>query len=200
MMEVLKYLEGDRVYLRSLIESDYGETMVKWVNDKEVTRYLARGSRPGSLIELQAEFKSYSFNPADVVMAICDAKTNEYIGVVGLYTINPMARHAEFRILIGSKSHWGKGYGAEATELIVGYGFRILNLEKIWLGVNSENQKAHKSYADRGFITEGTLRNELYRNGKYFDIVRMSLLRKEFEESLLKWKSSSFITKQLSAH
>lgn len=198
-MEELKYLEGNRVYLRSLTESDYGEKMVKWVNDKEVTRYLARGSRPGSLIELQAEYKSYSFNQADVVLAICDFKTNEYIGVVGLYTINPMARHAEFRILIGSKSHWGQGYGAEATELIVAYGFRILNLEKIWLGVNSENQKAHKSYTDRGFKTEGTLRNELFRNGRYFDIVRMSLLRAEFEESLLKWKSKDYIAKQLSA-
>lgn len=198
-MEELKYLEGNRVYLRSLMESDYGEKMIKWVNDKEVTRYLARGSRPGSLIELQAEFKSYSFNQADVVLAICDAKTNEYIGVVGLYTINPMARHAEFRILIGSKAHWGQGYGAEATELIVAYGFRILNLEKVWLGVNSENQKAHKSYTDRGFKAEGTLRNELFRNGRYFDIVRMSLLRAEFEENLPKWKSKDYIIKQLSA-
>ena len=199
MMEHLKYLEGDRVYLRSLIESDYSEKMVEWVNDKEVTQYLARGSRPGNLAELQAEYKSYSFNNSDVVLAICDAKTNQYIGVVGLYSIHPTARHAEFRILIGSKSHWGQGYGAEATELIIAYGFKLLNLEKIWLGVNSENQKALKSYLGRGFLTEGTLRKELFRNGKYYDIVRMSLLKSEFEESLQKWKSREFIAKQLSA-
>ena len=63
---------------------------------------------------------------------------------------------------------------------MIDYGFDKLNLNKIWLGVNSENKAAVKSYKAAGFVEEGVLRQEIYRNGRYYDATRMSILREEF--------------------
>jgi RimJ/RimL family protein N-acetyltransferase len=116
----------------------------------------------------------------DIVFAIVDKKTNEHIGNAGLYTINWLYRSAEYRIIIGEKKYWNKGYGAEAAGLIIDYGFNKLNLNKVWLGVNTENKGAVRSYIKSGFKEEGILRDEIYRNGRYYDAVRMSILRREF--------------------
>jgi RimJ/RimL family protein N-acetyltransferase len=37
-----------------------------------------------------------------------------------------------------------------------------------------------KSYEKSGFKREGVLRQEIYRNGKYYDAIRMSVLRQEY--------------------
>lgn len=196
-MKELSYLEGEKTYLRSLVEEDYGLKMAQWVNDKEVTFFLSRGSIPAALLELKNEYTSLNLKKDEVVLAICDKQTDQYLGVVGLHSINSISRHAEFRVLIGEKKFWGKGYGAEACQLIVSYGFHILNLNKIWLGVNADNMKAHNSYVRTGFHVEGTLRQEIYRNGSYHDIVRMSMLKHEYKGILNLWTIKERIISQL---
>jgi lysyl-tRNA synthetase class I len=41
-----------------------------------------------------------------------------------------------------------------------------------------------KSYEKSGFKIEGILRDEMYRNGRYYDMIRMSVLRPEYEKEL----------------
>jgi ribosomal-protein-alanine N-acetyltransferase len=191
------YLAGNLITLNSLNEGHYSEQMTDWVNDKEVTKFLFRGLIPASLEGIKKEGQSYLISKSDVVMAIYDAKGKNYIGITGLHDINWITRNAEFRILIGNKDFWGKGFGAEATQLILAYGFEFLNLRKIWLGVNANNQRAFESYKKTGFTFEGTLRQEAYRGGVYDDIHRMSLLREEYNEVSKKWASLPTIKTQL---
>ncbi len=192
------YLEGKTIYLRSMKSEDFGETMVRWVNDREVTRYLYRGTFPGNLQAFQDEFAALKNNTTDVQLAICLKENSQYIGVTGLHGINWIARHGEFRILIGEKTAWGKGAGTEAAQLMTSYGLEILNLNKVWLGVNSANAKAHKSYLKAGYREEGRLRQDIYRNGEFFDGIRMSLLKNEYQEVKKSWPIHDIIQKQLS--
>jgi len=53
------------------------------------------------------------------------------IGLVGLKDINYINQTAEFYIIIGDRTIWGKGYGTEATKLMLCYGFMELNLNRI---------------------------------------------------------------------
>lgn len=193
------FLTGNSVFVRSLQSDDFGSVMQKWINDREVTQFLWRGTFPANLQELQAEFQSLSGSRTDVQLAIVDQNSNTYIGVVGLHGINWVARHAEFRILIGEKKFWGKGLGTEANQLAVAYAFEILNLNKVWLGVNLTNQRAHQSYLKAGFKSEGTLRQEVFRNGRYHDVARMSLLKSEYEGLKKTWANYPTIQKQLFA-
>ena len=99
--------------------------------------------------------------------------------------------------MIGDTSFWNKGIGTEVNQLLMIYGFEMLNLEKIWLGVNAANSSAHKSYLNAGFKEEGRLRNEVYRAGEYFDVVRMSILRNEYQNLRKKNKSITKFFKQI---
>ena len=133
----------------------------------------------------------------DIQWAICLKETDEYIGVAGLHALNWIARCGEFRILIGEKSAWGKGAGSEVLQLLTSYAIEILNFNKVWLGVNSGNIQAISSYKKAGYVEEGRLRQEIFRNGQYFDAIRMSLLKPEYDQSKQTWKIWNIIQKQL---
>lgn len=89
---------------------------------------------------------------------------------------------AELGIAIGDKSYWRKGYGLSAMNEMLAWGFNELELNKIWLRVEVDNEKAIKSYKRIGYVEEGILRQDRYRNGRFVDRLRMSMLKSEFYE------------------
>ena len=101
------------------------------------------------------------------------------IGWCGLYCINWIARSAEYRVFIGEVDCRGKGIGTEIGGILLRYGFGKLNLNKIYLGVNAEHKEALRSYEKAGFVKEGLLRQEIFRNNRYYDVIRMGVLREE---------------------
>lgn len=174
------FIVGKGIYLRGLEKEDLKRNMFQWANDSEVTYYMFMGAIPNSMELLEEEYEQIVKSKNDVVFAIVDKKTDVHIGNVGLYTINWISWSGELRIIIGDKEYWNKGYGTEATKLTVQYGFEKLNINKVWLGVNAEHEGAIKAYENAGFVHEGILRQEIYRNGKYYDAVRMSILKDEY--------------------
>lgn len=172
------------VYLRGIQKEDFTERMYNWANDDEVTHYMFTGLKPSTKEGMEKWFNDTinSINSnSEVVFTIVDKESDKPIGLVGLYSINHQIHSAEFRIIIGEKSYWGKGIGSECARWVIGYAFRSLNMNKVWLGVNEENLGAVKSYEKAGFIHEGRLRQEIYRNNRYYDAVKMSLLKSEWE-------------------
>ena len=95
-------------------------------------------------------------------------------------------------MLIGEKDFWGGGYGTEITELITYYGFDRLNLNRIYLGYTADNKAAGKVYQKAGYVFEGTLKKDIYRNSKYYDSIRMAILRKDYYEKFYKLHSERF--------
>ncbi|MGZ3691964.1 MAG: GNAT family N-acetyltransferase, partial [Pseudobdellovibrio sp.] len=110
------FLEGKNILLCSMTREDFGETMQNWINDKEVTKFLSRGTFPAHSEVLFQDYEQTKNLNTDIQLAILDRETQTYIGVVGLHTINWLSRHTEFRILIGNKNFWSKGYGSEACQ------------------------------------------------------------------------------------
>lgn len=161
------------VFLRPLKPNDLPE-VIDWAHDAEVTRYMLLGSLPLHIIALEKELYE------NIIFAIWYGNSQgiAHIGNVGLYNVNWVARSAELRIIIGYTDLWGKGIGFEATRKCCDYAFKGLRLNKVWLG--SSNPNAVRMFAKAGFIHEGVSRQEVYRDGKYQDAVRMSILRDEY--------------------
>ena len=176
------FIVGEKMYLRGVEKSDLSSNYFQWANDSEVTYYMEMGLLPNNLERSEADYIDLMKSKNDAVFVIVDKKTDKLIGSCGLYVINWVARKAEFRVIIGEKDYWAKGYGREAAELLIQYAFEKLNLNKVWLGVNAENIKGVKSYERAGFVSEGVLRQEIYRNDRYYDAIRMSILREEYEK------------------
>jgi RimJ/RimL family protein N-acetyltransferase len=174
------FIVGEKIYLRGLEKNDLTGNMFQWANDPEVTYYMFMGAMPATIELLEEEYEQLVKSISDVVFVIVEKETDIHVGNVGLYLINWISRSAEFRIIIGEKEYWDKGYGTETTKLTVEYGFEKLNLNRVWLGVNAAHKAAIKAYKNVGFVHEGILRQEIYRNGKYYDAVRMSILREEY--------------------
>lgn len=104
---------------------------------------------------------------------------NKLIGLVELVEINHIHRNAEFQIII-DPAHQGKGYASKATQLAMEYAFSILNLYKLYLLVDSENEKAIYIYTKLGFKQEGVLQQEFFVNGEYRDVIRMCIFQQQF--------------------
>lgn len=178
----IPFMVGRQVYVRGLQKNDL-PAMVEWISDHEVTRLLFMGSRPVTTESLEKEWERDQHDPSIVTFAVCARENDEFIGTTGLYVINWIMRSAEFRIFLGNKKYWNRGIGTECTKLMAVYGFEKLNLNRIWLGVNADNIGGVRAYEKAGFVREGVLRQEQYRNFRYYDAIRMSMLRSEYEAS-----------------
>lgn len=177
----LPTIRGDQVYLRPAERSDI-DLFVRWFGDAETTRYLANRAPFShameerwfeSMLEQQGK-RGYHF-------VICLLGDGRPIGTAGLHNVNYEDGHAAFGISIGEKSEWSKGYGTDALRAICDFGFGQLRLERIELDVYEPNKRARRSYDKAGFVTEGVLRHALFAHGQHHDVVRMSLLRGEWD-------------------
>ncbi len=171
---------GTRIYLRPLEHADVPQ-VTQWINDPEITRTLLM-YRPMSSHDEEAWIASLGSSTDDIVLGVALQDGDTLIGTVGLHRIDWKNRHASFGILIGEKSEWGKGYGTEATGLMTAYAFDTLNLNRVWLHVYEHNDRGRRAYEKVGFQREGVLRQETYRQGRYYDAFIMAILRQDWEQ------------------
>ncbi|OIU71762.1 GNAT family N-acetyltransferase [Rossellomorea aquimaris] len=169
------------VKIRDLTLED-AEDRYQWCLDKEVTKHL----------NMPEKYPPFSREETRNWIKMCINKTNGYeqkaivteegthIGWIDLKNIDKLNKHAEIGIAIGEKAYWGRGYGLAAMKEMLQWGFNELGLNKIWLRVEVDNDKAIKSYLRMGYVEEGILRQDRLRNGEFVDRVRMSILRSEF--------------------
>ena len=166
--------------LRPVNQDDITRSLV-WRNDplikKDLQTYRLPITEP---MEDDWIEKAMNGDQDRVVFAIDDNVSKKHIGFIELNLINYFNRTAQFAIVIGDKSSQGKGIGNSATSQLLDYGFNQLNLNKVYLQVASYNSKAIALYNRIGFIQEGTLRDQYYKDGSYYDMIPMGILASEF--------------------
>ena len=168
-----------KVLLKPL-EDQHSDKMFEWVNNKDLIQFNAR-FKPVSRVDHDRWFDKIRQDPTVEIFAI-ELENAEFIGSCQLHTIRHTYRHAEFQIRIGETGHHGKGYGTEATRLLLKFGFEELRLNRIWLTVFENNPRARKVYENLNFKEEGLMREHALIEGEYVDIVVMGLLRNEFTD------------------
>ena len=174
-------IEGKMVRLRALEPTD-AEKAFQWINDREVTQFLM-ARYPWSLAA-EREFVTESAKRmefADARFAIETKADGVHIGMCGLHRGRPEDRNAELGIMIGDKSYWNGGCGTDAMLTLLHFGFEQMNLHKVALGVFDFNERAQAVYRKCGFVEEGRFREDVFQDGRYVDVVRMSVIRREFE-------------------
>jgi len=108
---------------------------------------------------------------------IISQETNQLVGTISLVNIDNRNKKAELGRLFVFDEYLGKGFSKDAMKLVIDYGFKHLNLHKIYLEVFTANKKAISLYEKMGFKEEGCLKAHIYKNGDYLDILLMSLFR-----------------------
>jgi len=173
-------LYGNRVRLRA-VEPEDAEHAFRWINDREVTQYIMM--RYPQSLPFEKDWatnvsKANSFEDSRFIIETLDGVP---IGITGLHHGRPEDRHSELGIMIGEKDYWSQGYGTDAVLTLLRFAFYQMNLNKVTLGVFDINPRARAVYDKLGFIEEGRSREEYFHDGRYVDVIRMSVLRREFE-------------------
>ncbi len=170
-------IEGKLVNLRAREMSDV-ERMTRWINDRDVSRFMG-GGYPWSSDAEEAFVRNQTSVPmafGDLRFAI-ETKDGTHIGGCGLHRASPENRAAELGIMIGEKAYWSKGYGSDTVATLVRFAFEEMNLNRVELHVYDFNERAQTSYRKCGFVEEGRLREAHYYEGVYGDVVVMAVLR-----------------------
>lgn len=171
-------IKGEKVILRALEREDLRRCW-KWINEQEVARGMATVI-PKSIVEEEMWYEETQKSKTDKIFAIQVGK--KHIGNIGLHKIDFRNRRVELGIMIGEKDYRDKGYGTDAIKtLIEKVAFNELNLHKVSLCVFLFNKRAIKCYRKCGFKEEGILREHVFKEGKYQDLLVMSLINKNKE-------------------
>jgi RimJ/RimL family protein N-acetyltransferase len=178
------YLESERLWFRAPQTSD-APLFTQYLQHPQVRRNLLIGRYPFSEESELKWMERHAEPPApdgktDVVMAFGLKGEEQPLGSSGLHRISMIHRNAEWGIFIGRPDQWGKGIGREVAGAMLRYGFDTLNLHRIYLRVNADNERGIRSYRAAGFKDEGTMRGHIFVDGKYVDLHMMGVLRDEW--------------------
>ncbi len=135
-------------------------------------------------MEQEAEaYDRYSKDKSYVFFTIYERETWRPIGKTYLADIT--RRTAEFGIVIGEGECQGKGYGTEATRLMLDYAFTVLGLHNVMLTVMEYNLAGIRAYEKAGFRQMGRRRQSHWMNGRLWDEIYMDCLSTELKSPVL---------------
>ena len=167
------------ICLRELQKKD-APYMLEWMRDPSIAcffRFDAQDMTEDSCQQfIQDSCKSASCRH----YAIAD-DSDEYLGTVSLKNINYETGEAEYAISTRKKAH-GTGAALEATRWIWEIAFRELNLERIYLNVLDENQRANAFYQKVGYCFKYSEENAVEIRGEKKALNWYEIDRKHFME------------------
>jgi len=176
-------IEGDLVALGP-VRRDLILLYQRWMNDFATLRTIGQPYRPMTLDAETAWYDRVAASDA-AMFTIYERATWRPIGNTDLRDIDHRNRSAGFGILIGETECRGKGYGTEATRLILDYAFTALGLHNVLLTCYEFNLAGHRAYQKAGFKEIGRRRQCRWLAGRLWDEIYMDCLATEFDSPRL---------------
>ncbi len=172
-------LDGALVVLRRHVPDNL-RAFERWYADPEVARLTRYQDGPMRREEIERFFAARVVGHDSLALAIHERTTNRLVGSCAFSQLDGENGSALYHITIGEKDAWGRGYGTEATKLMLEHAFGTLRLHRIALAVFEFNERAIRAYRACGFIVEGRAREAIWRDGRWWDEITMSVLDQEW--------------------
>ncbi|MEU5302436.1 GNAT family protein [Streptomyces noursei] len=167
-------LEGDRIRLVPLAPR-HADAFHATFQDPETRRLTGTHHH-----WTRAEIGDWTARCADrtdrLDLAIEDRQSGAYLGDLALSRIDRDNAHGSLRIALVPAAT-GRGLGPEAIRLLLDHAFDRVRLHRVQLEVYSYNERARRAYERCGFALEGRLREALYWDGAWHDVLVMAVLR-----------------------
>jgi len=152
----------------------------RWYGDPEVARLTRYQEGPMRPDEVERFFEARVAGVGSLALAIHLADTDRLIGTCAFSQLDGDNGSALFHITIGEPDCWGRGYGSEATALMLEHAFGPLGLHRVALAVFEYNERAIRAYRKVGFSVEGRSREAIWRGDRFWDEIQMSILEDEW--------------------
>ena len=189
-MQYFKKLIGDRIYLSPKgVSEESIKKYTEWMNDFNVTDYIGRTDQIVTLTGEKEWLENCAKNTDNREFDIVELNSNKLVGTISIGQFSWVNRSSVLGIFIGDKDFRDNGYGTEAINLLLEYGFKYLNLHSIRLDLIAINERAHKCYLKCGFKDTGRSRDAVFLNGKYYEELHMDILESEFDGDYIRNKN-----------
>jgi RimJ/RimL family protein N-acetyltransferase len=169
-------LAGEHVILRAF-ERDDAERCYRWMNDPNIIRTLK--SRYPIAFQNEVEWLDRAMHESFTERHFAIEKKDDrtHIGNASIHDIDWVSRNASFGLFIGEPTAWNRGFGTDSILTLVRFAFEEMNLMKLRINVFEYNEKAKHLLMAHGFVEEGKLVRDFFREGTYHDIVILSIFR-----------------------
>ena len=185
MKKEFPVLTTERLMLSRPVECDMQHIIHYLDSDKVYSENTA--NMPYPYKEADAEFLIHEVvdkgfeNETDFVFAIRNKENGLIIGLIGIHHWDKANQKAEIGYWLG-KEFWNKGYVTEAMAEVLAFGFKVLNLNKMFANFFPHNPASGRVMEKSGMKQEAVLKQEIYKNGKFLDFVRYSILKEDFKK------------------
>ena len=172
------------VYLRPAEREDV-PLFVRWFNDYATSRTLSIRAPMSTTSEEQWYERAVENQGKDGYHFVaCLLEDDRPIGTIGFFDLDLVNGSAGLGLSIGAAADRGKGHGTDMLKALLAFGFASLRLERIELDCYDFNPDAHRLYQRVGFVDEGVARHRIFREGRYADLYKMSMLADEWRATL----------------
>lgn len=175
-------IQAKKVGLRALEREDL-PLLRDWRNISSFRKNF-REHRELNLSNQEAWFARMNSSSNDFMFMIERLEDSLPLGACGLLYTNWIIRSADFSFYIGHEGAYidSRGWAHEAATLLINYGFNNLNLNKIWMELYEFDEKKISFFTkELGFKQDGLLRENCYEDGKYWNSIIISQLRRDFK-------------------
>ena len=173
-------VKNNTVGLRAIEPKDLN-VILQWRNNENLRKNF-REYREFSLLQINKWYESMIQDHKFEMFIIFDLETNESIGVAGITYVDWVNRHGDVHFYIGKGEAWiDKVYAPKAINLVLDYGFNIMNLNKLWAEIYEIDVKKLNFFKQLGFKVDANLRDHYYYKGTYYTSHILSLLRNEYK-------------------
>jgi RimJ/RimL family protein N-acetyltransferase len=174
-------ISGSQVVLRRHVPENL-TAFRRWYADREIARLARYQETPMRTEEIERFFTARVVGPEALAMAVHLRATDRLIGTCAFSQLDADNGSALYHITIGESDAWGKGYGTEATQLMLDHAFGAMGLHRIALFVFEFNERAVRAYKRCGFVIEGRARESIWRDGRWWDELAMSVLESDWRK------------------
>jgi RimJ/RimL family protein N-acetyltransferase len=179
------YLKGDSMFKGKIVrfrahkKSDVEDYAKLFCNDYE-TKY---NQNPKLILPSSDEIDDDIFKTEegadDLSFAIETISDGAFIGYAYIYNVDMKNRKCYFEIVL-AKDYSGQAHESEAASLLTSFVFNEYNMRKLVMGVLEYDEGSSALYKQVGFKEEARFKEDFYRNGKYYDMIYLTMFQQDF--------------------
>lgn len=171
-------IKGKIVTLRAIEREDL-EFMREMLNDPEIESLVIGWAFPVSKYQQEKWFEKNVDNSTNFRFIIETAEDGK-VGLATLTNIDWKNRMATHGIKLANKKNRSKGIGTDTVMSIMRYAFDELQLNRLNGSWFEDNIPSKNMYMKCGWQEEGRLREYVYKNGQYKDLMTVGVLRRDY--------------------
>lgn len=172
-------LQGKNIYLRALEPEDL-EFIYAIENDENIWE-VSNTITPYSKFLIRQYLENAHqdiYEAKQLRLAICKKNTSEAIGLIDLFDFDAKNKRAGVGIIIQNETDRNNGFGKEALQLMIDFGFGQLQLHQLFANIGTENKASLKLFTTFGFVEIGVKKDWNFTNNAFHDEAVFQLIKK----------------------